>query len=93
MLSTAFCGTYLEGACAPRPTFVPYPDPPFGSYHYPSGLLLNLCSGFCFFPAVHCKPVGIERTSSEVYKLSLGGFSGSMSGKYVSICTEIVDEN
>ena len=88
LFSIGGCHPILGAYCAPRPTFVRLPDPPFGKSYFPRGVLINQCSGFCYYERLTCLGVAFRNVSKDIYEISWSdrnyGMSSSIAGNFTA---------
>ena len=60
------------------------PDPPFGKSYFPKGVLIDQCSGFCFYEGLTCLGVAFRNVTKDIFEITWSdrnyGMSGSIAG-------------
>lgn len=79
LLSIGGCHPTLSAHCSPRPTYVRLPDPPFGKSYFPKGVLINQCSGFCYYEGLTCLGAAFRNVTKDIHEIYYG-MSGSIAG-------------
>lgn len=79
--SSGGCHPILSAHCSPRPTYVRLPDPPFGKSYFPKGVLIDQCSGFCFYEGLTCLGVAFRNVTKDIFEITWSDRNYGMSGR------------